>query len=361
MISPEPLLYPPIPLNAGQIKGWREIPIRESERSDPLVPLGPLSPEANALMASSVYFGEHNNSPYASENNKLEGSLLTLFACQSTAQRLLAAEQLLPDNHHLLILDAYRPYDVQHSLYDFYKQKLQEKHPNIDNGALEAETQKYVSLPSTDPRWPSPHSTGGVVDAVIVKLDKVHEEELLYIRSRLANNTLDFTARVGLEIRLSALMRHTKMLDFGTAFDHGGEKSALTYYESKLAAGNTLTEADKRACDNRRLLFMIMTRAGFQAYSPEWWHFDAPESQWGAATAGLSYASLDAAKLNKNNRAHENKRLKIYQEILKLQRKGDRAIAHTSLQAEILAAIRETGDLNTAGDWLAEIIAPPET
>jgi hypothetical protein len=196
-----------------------------------------------------------------------------------------------------------------------------------------------------------------------------------------------------MEMRLSATMRrHAKMLDFGTAFDHGGEKSALAYYESKIAAGEILTDNDMLACNNRRFLFGIMTQAGFQPYFAEWWHFNAPESQMGAATAGLDYATVGAVGLDESNIAHENTRLKIRQEALKLQREGDLAVARTAgpavartaglavartaglavvrtaglavartaLQVEILAAIRETGDPKLVEDWPAEIIAPPE-
>ncbi len=361
MVTIENVIYPEIPLDAGLIQGWKDIPIRKDDSLDPLIPLGPLSPEAGFLMTSSIYFGEHSNSPYAEHSNKLEGSLLTLFARQSVVHRLLVAEQLLPAGHHLLVFDAYRPYQVQKSLHDCYQQKLREKYPARDNEILESETQKYVSLPSIDPTRPSPHNTGGAVDVAIVKLDQAHEEVLLQIRSHLTDVHLNIAQRVGLEMRLSAIMRrHARMLDFGTAFDHGGEKSALAYYESKIAVGEILTDNDMLARNNRRLLFGIMTQAGFQPYFAEWWHFNAPESQMGAATAGLSYATIGAVSLDESNKTHEHTRLKIRQEALRLQRAGDLAVARTALQAEILAAIRETGDPKQVEDWPTEIIAPPE-
>lgn len=361
MVVVETGTYPEIPLDAGQVQGWKEIPIGRDGRLNPLIAIGPLSQVAEILMTSSLYFGEHSNSPYGEKRNKLVGSLLTLFARQSVVHRLKVAERLLPAGHHLLVFDAYRTYQVQKSLYDFYKQKLREKYPDRADEALESETQSYVSLPSLDANRPSPHNTGGSVDIAIVTLDRVHEEELLQIRSRLTDVCHDFAKRVGLEMRLSAIMRrYARMLDFGTAFDHGGEKSALAYYESKMAAGKILTENALRACHNRRLLFRIMTQAGFQAYFAEWWHFNAPESQMGAATAGFNYATLGAVNLDESNRAHENTRLKIHHEALRLQREGGQAVARTALQAEILSAIRETGDPNLAEDWPAEIMAPPE-
>lgn len=359
MITVENVVYPPIPREAGQVQDWQNIPITENGRPDPLIPLGPLSQGAENLIASSIYFGEHSNSPYANSINRLEGSLLTLFARQSVVQRLLVAEQLLPAGYHLLVFDTYRLYQVQKSLHGFYMHKLREKYPAMDNERLRSETQKYVSLPSLDPAHPSPHNTGGSVDLAIVRLDHAHEQQLLQIRSRLSDANLAMAQRVGLEIRLSAVLRrHARMLDFGTAFDHGGEKSALAYYESKIAAGERLTANDRLACYNRRLLFGVMTQAGFQPYYAEWWHFNAPESQMGAAAAGLANATFGAVGLDARNIAHENTRLKIRQEILSLQREGGRAVARTACQAEILTALRETGDPTLAENWPAEIIAP---
>lgn len=360
MITTKNALYSPIPLDTGRVDGWKDILIKEADQSDPLVPLGPLSDEANGLITSSVYFGEHSSSPYAEDTNMLDESLLTIFARRSVARRLLAAEQLLPSGYHLLIFDVYRSFRVQKSLHNFYKKKLKKKHPHMDEEALTAETQKYVSLPSQNPAVPSPHSTGGAVDLAIVKLDQAHEKELLRIRGRLANKKLGLAERVGLEIHLSAIIRNAEMLDFGTAFDHGGEKSALAYYESKLAAGETLTHEELPACNNRRLLYGAMTQAGFQPYFAEWWHFNATESQMGAATAGLTHATFGATTLSKNNRAHENTRLKIRQQALGLQREGDQAAPRTDLQVEILAAMREMGDPQLGGDWPIEVIAPPE-
>lgn len=334
MTTVENVLYSPIPLDAGRVEGWKNIPIK-NDHLDPLVPLGMLSQEAAILMTSSVYFGEHDNSPYAEAAHKLEGSLLTLFARRSVVRRLLAAEQLLPAGYHLIVFDAYRTYQVQKSLYDFYKKQLKRKRPDMRDEILELETQNYVSLPSHDPTRPSPHNTGGAVDVAIVKVDPRREEELLQVRSQLADSNLDITRRIGLELQLSAIMRHcSRMLDFGTPFDHGGEKASLNYYESKIAAGEILTDSDLLACNNRRLLFTVMTKAGFQPYFAEWWHFNAPESQMGAATAGHGIATFGAVVLDENNKAHEATRLRIRQAV--------------------------SDDPKIGGDWPTEIIAPPE-
>jgi D-alanyl-D-alanine dipeptidase len=113
-------LHEPIPLTAGQVPDWKSIKIKEPESVEPLVSLGSLSDVAGQIITSSVYFGEHSSSPYIHDNNRLEGRLLTLFARSSVASRLLTAEQLLPAGHHLIVFDAYRPLEVQSSLYRPY-------------------------------------------------------------------------------------------------------------------------------------------------------------------------------------------------------------------------------------------------
>lgn len=55
------------------------------------------------------------------------------------------------------------------------------------------------------------------------------------------------------------MRRHATLLDFGTPFDHGSGKSALAYYEAKIAAGETLSDDELRACRNRQLLYRVMT------------------------------------------------------------------------------------------------------
>jgi len=325
---------PAIPVNAGNVQGWKDIPIKEASRPDPLVPLGPFSEEMGILTTSSIYFGEHSNSPYAQSANKLKGSLLTLFARLSVARRLLIAEQLLPDSYHLIVFDAYRPYEVQKSLYDFYKHKLKEKYPNMPTGTLDSITQKYVSLPSRDSARPSPHNTGGAVDVAIIKLDQIHEEELRHIRTQLVNTRTQAEKRSNLEAQVSEIVRrYGKMLNFGTAFDHGGEKSALTYYESRITNREALSDDDEQACRNRRLLFRVMTRDGFQPSFAEWWHFNAPESQMGAATAGYPVATMGAANLSKSHMTHENERLDIHHKM---------------------------SEHRIAENWPTEIIAPPK-
>jgi len=60
-------------------------------------------------------------------------------------------------------------------------------------------------------------------------------------------------------------------LDMGTAFDYFG-KLAQPRHEASFLKEKKLTQEQ---IDNRLLLREVMTQAGFQAISIEWWHFNA--------------------------------------------------------------------------------------
>lgn len=303
----------PIPLDAGDVANWKSISIRE--KSEPLVPIGAYT-TVTTLLTSSVYFGEHNSSPYTGEH-RLAGSLLSIFVREGVARRLQKAQQLLPKGHRLLVLDAYRPLQVQDSLFHFYYHQLQRQRPDMNKDALSAETQKYVSVPSSDPTRPSPHNTGGSVDLAIVKLPLAQSATLDQIDNRLANEHLCKEDRVALETQKSAIVRrHARMLNFGTAFDHGGEQAGIAYFEERQAQGIPLSAEELAARDNRRLLYNVMAQAGMQAYAAEWWHFNAPESQMGASTAGRAMATYGGAVLDAHHNAHETLRRELYNQAL---------------------------------------------
>jgi len=327
-------IYQPIPLNAGAVKDWKQVEIEEL--FEPLIPLGAYSATANSILTSSVYYGEHDCSPYI-DQNALAGSLLTIFVRQKVAERLLVAQQLLPEDHYLLVFDAYRPLRVQESLYHFYYDHLRALHPNKSKANLSEETQQYVSIPTTDQTRPSPHSTGGAIDLALVRLPRAQSEILRHINSRLINDPLEAAVREGLETQKATLVRrYATMLNFGTPFDHGGEKAAIAYFEKQLAVDAPLHPGEVEACTNRRLLYEVMTQVGMQAYGPEWWHFNAPESQMGAKTAGLAKATYGAATLSTQNEAHEKLRRAVYSGASAAQAKSRQTMTTNRWPIEII-------------------------
>jgi D-alanyl-D-alanine dipeptidase len=66
----------------------------------------------------------------------------------------------------------------------------------------------------------------------------------------------------------------------GADFDETTERSATDYFEKKLAAKERLTASEEEALFNRRMLYAVMTRAGFTNYPDEWWHYDYGNQNW---------------------------------------------------------------------------------
>lgn len=354
-------MYDPIPLHAGEVEGWKEVPIEES--GEPLAVLGAFSHEAGNIFTSSVYYGEHSSSPYILESNKLRGAFLSMFIRKKVAERVVEAEQLLPERHHLLVFDAYRSGLVQEALYRSYITELKVQMPDMTQGELNEETQKYVSIPSLDPfKRPSPHNTGGSIDLGIIKVDAESEERIQYIDDILRDEGIDIEQRIYLEMVKSAVFRqNSELLDFGTAFDHGGEKAGLAYFEQKLARGEALSPDELEACNNRRLLYSVMTKVGMQPYFAEWWHFNAPESQMGSKTAGNGVATYGAADFGMKHMAHEVFRQQVYKDVVEMQEKRmglELCVGSSAVERFFLEIVEATGEPRLASKWPIEVIAP---
>lgn len=166
------------------------------------------------------------------------GAITTAYTRRQVADMLLQANALLPDGCRLKIYDAWRPYDVQKELYDEYFDKLKRELPNLSEEQLHTLAKKFVSFPDQSKPFAYPHSSGGAVDLTII--DAQGNE-----------------------------------LDMGTGFDDFtalAETAALEHAE------------DSAACQNRRLLYHVMTSVGFTNYPSEWWHFDYADTFWGRVT-----------------------------------------------------------------------------
>lgn len=303
----------PIPPDVPVVSGWKEIPIiHTAEKDNNLVALGPFS-NFPTIFTDSIYGGERIDSPYLPKDYDLknpvhlDGSLITMFVRPGVAEALLTAQSLLPPRHYLIIHDAYRTLQVQQALYDQYLLKLKEQHPDWNDSQLSEETQKYVSLPSSDPSKPSPHNTGGAVDVAIIKVDEQKARRINEIERQIRNLSDDNLKRYELEIEMITIKNHGKYLNFGTNFDHGSEKASLTYFE-RLAKQKTLTPEEREAQENRRFLYSVMKAVGFEAYPDEWWHYNSPKSQMGAKSGGLDHAEYGSMVLSNENTLHERMR-----------------------------------------------------
>jgi D-alanyl-D-alanine dipeptidase len=308
---------PPIP-EVVSIAGWKEIPIIETALShDPLVPVGIFS-EHRKIVSSSVYADEHHNSPY---EGGLEASNVAVFMRKGVAERLEKATEMLPPGYHFMVMDAYRTLDVQAALYQQYEQGLKDKHTDWSPEELTSEVQKYVPLPSHDKTRPSPHNTGGSVDVVIIKVDDDIQRELDAIDAMFDSlSEQDWQRNYLLEMKRSELIRRNgKMLNFGTRFDYGGPEAALRYFEKK-ATVSALSPDEEEALKNRRMLYDVMIRSGFEPYADEWWHYNDPASQMGAKAAGREHAEYGAVELSNENKKYEKIRRQHHLNSVRLAR-----------------------------------------
>lgn len=159
------------------------------------------------------------------------------FVRKEVYDMLLKAVAVLPKGYKLKILDAWRPFSLQHELYDVYSMDI------IKDFKLEECTEeqkkdvirKFVSVPIEDRDIPPVHTTGGAVDVTIIDMD-------------------------GNE------------LEMGTSFDAFSDMTNTVYFEF---------EKDELIRDNRRMLYNTMIKIGFTNLPSEWWHFDYGDRFWG--------------------------------------------------------------------------------
>lgn len=199
-------------------RGWKDVLIVEN--GEKLVLLNNLSP--TLIRIDPQYLKQ--NIPFAIEE---------MYLRDKAAKALIRATELLPDGLKIVVWDAWRSLDVQQSLFDTFKAELARKNPEWDDNRLNRETQTYVSLPSSNSKRPSPHSTGGAIDLSICDFEN-------------------------------------KPLPMGVPFDFFGKESSTNYYENL----SNITQEQIVYRNNRRLLFHAMTRAGFTNYDKEYWHYD---------------------------------------------------------------------------------------
>ena len=213
---------------------WESVysmPIADCE--EPLIPLS-FAPER--FLVRSHYF-----------ELGMPGALAECHARTEVQQRLLKASDVLPDHLRLVVLDAWRSEQLQRYLFEQCQAVLADVYVEANIEELFILTQQYVAEPTPNALTPSPHLTGGAVDLMIATRDGVP-------------------------------------LFFGSPFDDPDEISHARYFEEKEERGEILSELEKTALYNRRLLYNVMIRAGFVNIGSEWWHFEYGTQRWACKT-----------------------------------------------------------------------------
>ena len=140
--------------------------------------------------------------------------------------RLMVADEMLPHEFNLIVLDGWRSLADQRRLLDYYGSTASE-------GGFVAPIEPEGARP--------PHTTGGAVDLTV--------------------------SWQGVALGL------------GTDYDSFGETARLGVFE---AGGDGLVRR------LRRLLAGVMHAAGMVCYGPEWWHWSFGDDVWAFATGEVA-------------------------------------------------------------------------
>lgn len=222
-----------------QNKDWRTLPIKEC--GEPLV------------LASQELCH-----PYYSKEMGIT-SEERIFLRQTTLNMFYVAKEICNSlGYDLKIYDGWRSMQLQENLFWFYMKEFTAKKFNSQNVFLNIHSpteikavfnkniaaknqvlmiqanKAYVSLPSSDPKSPSPHSTGGAVDVWLYK--------------------------------------DGQSVDLGVPFDWM-EKNAGAFYHIGFRK-KKFPKNHKLISKNRNILLYAMSQSGFSCYPPEIWHFN---------------------------------------------------------------------------------------
>ncbi|MGW8356808.1 M15 family metallopeptidase [Streptomyces wedmorensis] len=154
---------------------------------------------------------------------------------EGVLERLLKAQELLPDGLRLLFVEGYRPPSLQRQYFEEYADQLRAAHPDWTPDQLHTATSRYVSPPDI-----APHSAGAAVDLTLADADG-HE------------------------------------LDLGTRMNADPEESGGACYTH--APG-----ISPRARAHRELLGGVLTAVGLVNYPTEWWHWSYGDRYWALTT-----------------------------------------------------------------------------
>lgn len=157
-----------------------------------------------------------------------------ILARPSTVHALVRARSFLPKGYNFKVWDGRRVHEVQMAMLNSFWRRLCVMHPKFQHKKREELLFMFGGrqIPPRRITELNTHRNGGALDLTIVD-------------------------------------SHGNELYMGTDHDDLTKKAALDYYEGK----QKLTPLQKEARKSRRLLKTVMTRAGFEPYPSEWWHW----------------------------------------------------------------------------------------
>ncbi|MFI6447164.1 M15 family metallopeptidase [Kitasatospora sp. NPDC050543] len=154
---------------------------------------------------------------------------------EGVLERLLKAQELLPQGLRLLFVEGYRPPALQRTYFEEYASQLRAGHSEWSDEQIHSAASRYVSPPDI-----APHSAGAAVDLTLADADG-------------------------------------RELDLGTRMNASPEESDGACYTQAV-------DISEEARANRQLLGSVLTAVGLVNYPTEWWHWSYGDRYWALAT-----------------------------------------------------------------------------
>ena len=180
-----------------------------------------------------------------------------VLSALTQAQQHLVSQQ---PGWQIQVFDAFRPVAVQQFMVDYtFQILLQEK--GLQAKQLTSEQREKVleevlgfwAIPSADPATPPPHSTGAALDVTLV------------------DETGD-------------------AVDMGSPIDEVSPRSFPNHFAESVEPYHQQVHA------RRRVLYGVMTAAGFRQHPHEWWHFSLGDQLWAWLVGQETGRNAPAAK-----------------------------------------------------------------
>lgn len=227
----------------ARLKGARRPP------PDPHAPRfgEPLVNIADLGVSGISYYAGNRNPPYY---HPAPGAIARVLVREGVGRLLTRVNaRVAPAGLELFVFDGWRPTAVQAYFHDqWLPGEMRRRLPDMPESRLRREVGKYWAAPSTDETAPAPHNTGGAVDLTLRWKDT---GEALWM---------------------------------GSLFDDASAVASLDHFEKRLAGPGRMAFSDEEARANRRLLYHLMTQAGFAPNPFEWWHYGYGERMWAQIT-----------------------------------------------------------------------------
>ncbi|MEO3863124.1 M15 family metallopeptidase [Acrocarpospora sp. B8E8] len=151
------------------------------------------------------------------------------------ADRLRTVQDRLPRHYQLLVVEGYRPYQLQEQYFQESLDELRAARPGWTEEQLRAETARYISPPEV-----APHVAGAAVDLTLCTPD-------------------------GTELPMGTEVNATPVGTAGPCYTDSPD----------------ISPAERK---NRQILIDALTAAGFVNYPTEWWHWSYGDRYWAFVT-----------------------------------------------------------------------------